>query len=110
MEAKILHIFLWLTGHPKEAEREALAINLGVNLTDAAIGHLELLEIVNEYPCLYCGPYKRQAIKRYEVFWLPLVASQREHLSAPLDIEWIWHCHMLAPKAYIADCERSSGP
>jgi hypothetical protein len=102
-------IVFTFTGHPKEAEREALAINLGVNLTDAAIGHLELLEIVNEYPCLYCGPYKRQAIKRYEVFWLPLVASQREHLSAPLDIEWIWHCHMLAPKAYIADCERLFG-
>lgn len=102
-------IVFTFTGHPKEATREALAINLGVNLTDAAIGHVELLEIVNEYPCLYCGPYKRQAIRRYEVFWLPLVASQREHLSAPLDIEWIWHCHMLAPKAYIADCERLFG-
>lgn len=95
--------------HPKEAAREASAINLSVNLTEAAIGHLELLELVDEYPCLYCGPYKRRAIKRYEEFWLPLVASQREYLPAPLDIEWIWHCHLLAPKAYIADCERLFG-
>ncbi|CAG2220950.1 unnamed protein product [Mytilus edulis] len=95
--------------HPKEAAREATSINFDVNLTEAAFGHLELLEIVNEYPCLYCGPFKRRGIKRYEEFWLPLVASQNDLLAAPLDIEWIWHCHMLAPKAYIADCERMFG-
>lgn len=98
-----------LTGHPKESAREASQLTFGVNLTDAAVGHLELLEIVNEFPCLYCGPFKRRAIKRYEEFWLPLVASQKDYLAAPLDIEWIWHCHMLAPKSYIADCERMFG-
>jgi len=44
------------------------------------------------------------------MFWLPLAAKHnREVLSAPLDIEWVWHCHMLSPRAYAADCERLVG-
>ena len=36
---------------------------------------------------------------RYEKFWLPLLKSvspkTRRQLAPPLDIYWIWHCHML---------------
>lgn len=31
------------------------------------------------------------------------------HLAAPLDIAWVWHCHMLAPLAYFRDCNNLFG-
>ena len=47
-------------------------------------------------------------IFRYEKYWLPLVGSlNRDYpeaeISPPLDIYWIWHCHMLCPRAYTKD-------
>ena len=42
---------------------------------------------------------------RYEVLWLQLMkkikkSKDREKLSPPLDIYWIWHVHMLNPTQY----------
>ena len=46
-----------------------------------------------------------RSVYRYEKYWLPLAAAHpNECLSAPLDIEWVWHCHMLSPRAYSRDC------
>ncbi len=37
--------------------------------------------------------------------WLPLLAKYPdEDLEPPLDVHWIWHCHMLSPQAYRHDC------
>ena len=51
-------------------------------------------------------------IFRYEKLWLPLLAeNHHDHLqiAAPLDIAWIWHCHMLSPVAYARDCNKLYG-
>ena len=42
--------------------------------------------------------------------WLPLVAKHtNNNLVPPLDIHWIWHCHMLAPYYYEKDTLRCVG-
>ncbi len=55
----------------------------------------------------------RNAVRRYETFWLPLVAEygiQNDfQLAPPLDIAWIWHCHLLSPRFYIPDCKSITG-
>lgn len=44
---------------------------------------------------------------RYETLWLPLAAEHRGlTLTAPLDIAWVWHCHLLSPVSYVRDCVR----
>ena len=68
---------------------------------------LDFLVEVDEFPGLYTGPILRNAIRRYEVFWLPLAAKQGKEsrdLAAPLDIAWVWHVHMLAAYSYEQDC------
>ena len=52
--------------------------------------------------------------RRYEQFWLPLVAKYGEKVDGmklipPLDVGWIWHVHMLAPVKYHEDCVRLIG-
>lgn len=81
---------------------------LNVNhLIQTASNVLSFLELVDEFPGLYTSPILRNAIRRYEVFWLPLAAKQgRESklLAAPLDIAWVWYVHMLTPQKYEEDC------
>ena len=76
-------------------------------LMQAASNVLDFLALIDEFPGLYAGPLLRNAIRRYEVFWLPLAAQQGKEsrlLAAPLDIAWVWHVHMLAPFSYEQDC------
>jgi len=86
-------------------------------LTEGALDELEFLQQVDQYPSLYtAGPILDNAIRRYERFWLPLVARYTSDgkqgegdlyislLAAPLDVAWIWHVHMLSPVAYQHDC------
>lgn len=78
-----------------------------LNLIQEAKTEIEFLALVNEYPALYGGPILKNAIRRYELFWLPLAAKQGADsvlLAAPLDIAWVWHLHMLAPHDYEQDC------
>jgi len=49
---------------------------------------------------------------RYEKIFLPAIKSSNANhplQGAPIDIEWVWHCHMLAPLAYHKDCEEVIG-
>ena len=80
--------------------------NFSVNLTHRALYHLDFLMSVDQYPELRDPKVLRKSAYRYEKYWLPLAADQGTTISAPLDIEWIWHCHMLSPKAYISDCQK----
>ena len=80
---------------------------LGIDLIQAAKNELEFLKLVDDYPTLCKGPVVKNAIRRYELFWLPF--ASRLGLSpalqaAPLDIAWVWHAHMLAPSYYEQDC------
>ena len=84
-----------------------LSQKIRVNLIQEAKTELDFLALVDDYPGLYAGPILKNAIRRYEVFWLPLAAKQGSDsrlLAAPLDIAWVWHLHMLAPHDYEQDC------
>jgi hypothetical protein len=46
---------------------------------------------------------------RYLKF-LVLVAEEADRPLAPTrDIDWMWHLHMLSPRAYVEDCRRIFG-
>lgn len=80
---------------------------LGIDLIQAAKNELEFLKLVDDHPTLCKGPVVKNAIRRYELFWLPFASRLRSSLTlqaAPLDIEWVWHVHMLAPFYYEQDC------
>lgn len=83
---------------------------LNVNLQEGAEQQLELLQEVASHPMLEDEKVLRQAMYRYENYWLPLAAKHpAETLAAPLDVEWIWHCHMLSPLNYQHDCSQLAG-
>lgn len=47
---------------------------------------------------------------RYETIFLPIAAQlDTKDVAGPLDVQWIWHCHMLAPRYYIDDCMKLVG-
>ncbi|CAG2245700.1 unnamed protein product [Mytilus edulis] len=82
-------------------------IKFNVDLVDAAKKQIEFLHLVDKEGNLYEGNLVRQAIFRYEKFWLPLLNANnndRRRVAAPLDICWIWHCHMLSPLSYARNC------
>ena len=81
----------------------------GLDLIQAAKNELDFLALVDEHPNLFSGPVVKNAIRRYELLWLPLISHhqrmcERTDLAAPLDIAWVWHVHMLAPCHYEQDC------
>lgn len=85
----------------------SLSQKVRLNLIQEAKTELDFLALVNDYPSLNSGPVLKNAIRRYEVFWLPLAAKQGSDsrlLAAPLDIAWVWHLHLLAPRDYEQDC------
>ena len=88
--------------------QDSFCQKLGIDLVQAAKNELEFLRQVDEYPAiLHKGPILKNAIRRYEVFWLPLAFKEgygSRFLAAPLDIAWVWHVHMLAPRNYEQDC------
>ena len=90
-------------------EREEMTLDQRnqVNLIQEAKTELDFLALVDDYPGLYAGPILKNAVRRYEVFWLPLAAKQGSAIklfAPPLDIAWVWHLHMLAPHDYELDC------
>ncbi|XP_045164314.2 uncharacterized protein LOC123528567 [Mercenaria mercenaria] len=84
----------------------AARLHFGIDLVDQAMYHVAFIKAVNNNAELRKAEVLKRAAYRYEKFWLPLaVEHPREYLSAPMDIEWVWHCHMLSPKAYETDCQ-----
>ena len=78
-----------------------------IDLVTAAQAEYEFLRMVDEYPGLSREPVIRNTIYRYKQYWLPLVADYGEiFLPAPLDIEWVWHCHILNPSQYRINCTK----
>ena len=86
-------------------------IKFSVDLVKASLHELEFLADVDRHQVLSTrGPTVRHAIRRYEQCWLPLAARHpSETLRPPLDVHWVWHCHMLAPYSYEADVSRVVG-
>jgi hypothetical protein len=86
------------------------SIHVSVDLLKASGESLEFLQEVAKHPKLQEEPQISNALRRYEQLWLPLLRnSNGEDLLPPLDIHWMWHCHMLAPQAYNDDCVRLLG-
>lgn len=86
------------------------SIHFGVDIIEGALNHLQFLKNINKHRSLFHAPLLRRALRRYEQFWLELAAEHNEKvLTAPLDIEWIWHCHMLSPICYEKDCKNLVG-
>ena len=76
-----------------------------IDLVTSAQAEYDFLRIVDAHPAVYMDPVIHYAIYRYEQYWLLLVAENQEKpLPAPLDIEWVWHCHILNPFLYRSDC------
>ena len=85
-------------------------ITFGIDLAEAANSQLEFLRETNQHPNLFKSSFLRKSLIRYEKYWLPLASKHTDKiLTAPLDIEWIWHCHLLAPVEYIKDCNEITG-
>lgn len=89
---------------------DANEIPISVDLVETARFLLDFLSEISAKPELCDGPLLECAIQRYEKYWLPLLAKHPGRLlPAPLDIEWVWHCHMLCPEAYSTDCNSIAG-
>ncbi|GFR81235.1 glycine-rich domain-containing protein 2 [Elysia marginata] len=85
-------------------------VPISLDLVEAARYLLDFLSDISLKVELCQSPALVCAVQRYEKFWLPLVAKHPGRLlPAPLDVEWVWHCHMLAPTAYAADCQTLFG-
>jgi len=82
-------------------------IQFSIELKEKAINQLEFLEAINQLEPIFKGELIKKAIYRYEKLWLPFYASGLKALgfraNPPLDVEWIWHCHMLNPQQYFKD-------
>ncbi|GFO40483.1 glycine-rich domain-containing protein 1 [Plakobranchus ocellatus] len=86
-------------------------IKPSVDLVAASHNHMKFLEECDQLPALRDEGILRQALYRYQHFFLPLAASHKTKiLEAPLDVAWVWHCHMLCPTSYCADCEKIDSP
>lgn len=86
-------------------------VPFSVDLMKGAKQQLHLLAAVDRFPSLWSGPVVAHAIRRYERCWLAIVAEDEAcvALQPPLDVQWVWHCHMLSPVAYAEDCQRICG-
>lgn len=81
-----------------------------INLAQLAQNHVVFLKTVHEIPSLHKPDFIRNAIRRYEYMWLQIASKyNRVELEPPIDIHWVWHVHMLAPRAYGIDCQNVSG-
>lgn len=93
----------------------AKPIEISVNLIEAALNEVNFLQQVHKDKYLRTLPGIKHAIYRYEQFWLPLLKkvsfdeSRDQELVPPLDIQWVWHTHMLCPIQYGWYCNEKFG-
>ena len=76
------------------------ALDAVANRVKGNVGnHLSFLRHVDSHAdVLYSPRVLRLAVARYEHLWLPLCAKKpMAARQAPLDIEFMWHCHLLNP-------------
>lgn len=103
-------VFQWYAVRMETVHLDAAnSIHFPINLEQQSLYYIEFLKSVENNPAFKKPEVLKYAIYRYEKFWLPLSAEHQGKLSAPLDIEWIWHCHMLSPKTYAKDCHNIVG-
>uniref|UniRef100_A0A914CSV5 Uncharacterized protein n=1 Tax=Acrobeloides nanus TaxID=290746 RepID=A0A914CSV5_9BILA len=93
---------------PQDLERFVEDFNeqSSIDLVQASINEAYFLSYVNESErFLFEENVLENAIRRYETCWLPMQAKNPNlELIPPLDVHFIWHCHMLRPLSYRKDC------
>ena len=80
-----------------------------VDLVAMSLLHLAFLKEVDAVSSsLHRDHVVRNAMRRYEQYWLPLKGRHKGNtlLLPPLDVHWIWHIHMLCPRLYANDCQQ----
>ncbi|GFR43099.1 hypothetical protein Agub_g3930, partial [Astrephomene gubernaculifera] len=101
----------------EEAVQRA-SMQVTTDLTSCAIMLERLLGAVDLFPLggLCNGHYAEQAIRRYWLYWMPLLHQQQalSHANAallvpPLDVQWAWFVHRLNPIKYVNDCTARFG-
>ena len=88
----------------KSIERELPFVNFSLNLVQHARVQRRFLREVNQRSALLVdSPYLRNAVRRYEKLWIPLLEHNRatKKLVAPLDIDYVFHCHQLNPVEHL---------
>ena len=88
------------------------SIIFGVDLVEASQAEYDFLLEVQSLDYLRNDIVLQHAIRRYITLWLPLAAAHSDtcySLRPPIDIAWVWHCHMLAPHKYAKDCHNLFG-
>lgn len=84
------------------------SIELSVDLVNAAKAQIEFLKVVDDLKELYEGFFFDRALYRYEKLWIPICANyanEIKYIQPPIDVEWVWHVHMLSPTKYKKDCK-----
>ena len=88
-------------------------IIISSDLIQGALNQLEFLSEINSNKSSLLEENKLdEAIYRYEALWLPFYSNNlknNNNLIPPLDIEFVWHCHMLNPAEYYSDCMKLFG-
>ena len=75
-----------------------------------SLGAVDFYREVHSHCCISLPATISDAIRRYELFWLPLAFRKQDTtLVPPLDVEWVWHAHMSAPREYEQDCLATVG-
>ena len=87
------------------------SIQFGVDLVKASQEEYDFLLEVQRLEYLRNDIVLQHAIRRYIKYWIPLAAAHNKtsRLRPPIDIAWVWHCHMLAPHRYAKDCQTLVG-
>ena len=88
---------------------DTIVLSSQIDFVEAAQSELQFLKLVDHHPNLCQGPIFNNALRRYELLWLPLFKSKDtdgEELQAPLDVEWIWQAHILNCSVYEKDCRK----
>ena len=81
-----------------------------VDLTIQSERAIHALSSIDSIPQLKDPEILAKSAYRYEKYWLPLAAEHSsEDLRPPVDVKWIWYCHMLSPRTYVSDCKAAVG-
>jgi hypothetical protein len=83
------------------------SMQFSVNLVKSALYHLEYLDEINSLK--FNKETIAKAVYRYEKLWIPFYLKNNQQqlkLYPPIDVSFIWHCHMLCPTSYQDCCQQ----
>ena len=86
-----------MAGWPR-SEAASIQALAGI-LTDGVPAELAFLRVVDAHAdVLYYEDVLKLAVARYALLWLPLCTkAPGRYLRPPIDIAFVWHCHVLNP-------------